>query len=117
MDTVDELFSADALRLLEDYAQVLSPSGQPQGFIVGHEASSHAESNHQQSRKRKGIPGCSTLSLSSTATPKSKRAKFEPKRKNEVANVRKVGACFRCRQLKISVSEPFHVFWISIASS
>ncbi|KAL2038935.1 hypothetical protein N7G274_008275 [Stereocaulon virgatum] len=113
MDTVDELFSADALRLLEDYAQVLSPPGQPQGFIVGHVASSHAESNHHQTRKRTGIPGCSTLSLSSTATSKSKRAKFEPKRKREVANVRKIGACFRCRLLKISCSgtwpcEPCH---------
>ena len=36
--------------------------------------------------------------------PKLKRSKFQPERKKEVAKIRIIGACLRCRQLKISVS-------------
>ena len=36
--------------------------------------------------------------------PKSKRSRFQPERKKEVAKIRTIGACLRCRQLKISVS-------------
>ena len=61
-------------------------------------------------RKRKrrksseAIPGCLTIKSSEAQGPKSKRSKFQPERKKEVAKTRRIGACLRCRQLKISVS-------------
>lgn len=36
--------------------------------------------------------------------PKPKRAKFDPRRRQEVANVRKKGACMRCRIKKLTCS-------------
>ena len=109
MDNIDDLFSSEALRLLEDYGYAPDASSRPQELSLGDDAS-FQEPTHQPSPKRKrrvapqAIPGCLTLSLADTATPKPKRAKFESKRKDEVASVRKIGACFRCKQLKISVS-------------
>ena len=38
-----------------------------------------------------------------TIVPKPKRAKFEPRRREQVANVRKKGACMRCRIKKLPV--------------
>lgn len=50
------------------------------------------------------IPGCSTMEYAEPQGPKLKRSKFQPERKKEVAKVRIIGACLRCRQLKISVN-------------
>ena len=43
-----------------------------------------------------------------TYQPPAKRAKFAERRRKEVGFVREIGACFRCRILKISVS--YHAF-------
>ena len=58
--------------------------------------------------KRKTSHNPRTTSLSTarsavTIVPKPKRAKFELKRRKQVANVRKQGACMRCRKKKLSV--------------
>ena len=62
----------------------------------------------QRKRKRRKlldtIPGCSTMESAEAQGPKSKRSRFQPERKKEVAKIRTIGACLRCRQLKISVS-------------
>ena len=62
----------------------------------------------QRKRKRRkaldAIPGCSTMESAEAQGPKLKRSKFQPERKKEVAKIRIIGACLRCRQLKISVS-------------
>ena len=62
----------------------------------------------QRKRKRRkpldAIPGCSTMESAEAQGPKIKRSKFQPERKKEVAKVRIVGACLRCRQLRISVN-------------
>ena len=62
----------------------------------------------QPKRKRRKLldatPGCSTMQSAEAQGPKSKRSKFQPERKKEVAKIRTIGACLRCRQLKISVS-------------
>ncbi len=42
--------------------------------------------------------------------PKPKRAKFEPRRRQQVANVRKKGACMRCRIKKLPVGAGAY-FW------
>ena len=64
----------------------------------------------QKKRKRErrkapdAIPGCLTLQPSEAQGPKPKRSKYQLERKEEVAKMRRIGACLRCRQLKISVS-------------
>ena len=62
----------------------------------------------QRKRKRRkpldAIPGCSTMESAEAQGPKLKRSKFQPERKKEVAKIRIIGACLRCRQLKISVN-------------
>ena len=67
----------------------------------------------------------STAQSAVTIVPKPKRAKFELKRRKQVANVRKKGACMRCRKKKVSVGAgvcfwpevlkliTIVVFWIS----
>ena len=63
--------------------------------------------NKPERKKRKAadaIPGCTTIKSTETQGSKSKRSKFQPQRKKEVAKTRRIGACLRCRQLKISVS-------------
>ena len=45
-----------------------------------------------------------TVPSAVNTVPKLKRAKFEPKRRQQVANVRKKGACMRCRIKKLPVS-------------
>ena len=61
----------------------------------------------QRKRKRRkpldSIPGCSTMEFAEAPGPKLIRSKFQPERKKEVAKIRLIGACLRCRQLKISV--------------
>ncbi|CAD6577888.1 MAG: hypothetical protein ASARMPRED_008441 [Alectoria sarmentosa] len=47
---------------------------------------------------------CRTVPSVTSIVPKPKRAKFEPRRRQEVANVRKKGACMRCRIKKLSCS-------------
>lgn len=44
-----------------------------------------------------------TVPSAVTTVPKLERAKFEPKRRQQVANVRKKGACMRCRIKKLPV--------------
>lgn len=56
----------------------------------------------QPQYKRKGshnalITSRSTAPSAVTVVPKPKRARFEPRRRQQVANVRKKGACMRCR--------------------
>ena len=64
----------------------------------------------QKKRKSKGhkspdtIPGCLTIRSTEAEGPKKKRSKFPLGRKEEVAKIRIIGACLRCKQLKISVS-------------
>lgn len=106
MDDVDDLFSAEALRLLEqsafDYETV---SGE---LPVDHElrtALSQCETRVKQinSYPFQRIPGCSTLPLGKAAKAKRKRKKFDSKLCEKVATVRKKGACLRCRILKVPV--------------
>lgn len=109
MDDVDDLFSAEALRLLEqsaiDYKTVSSE------VPVDHElrtALPQCETRVKQinSYPFQRIPGCSTLPLGKTAKAKRKRKKFDSKLREKVATIRKKGACLRCRILKVPVGIP-----------
>lgn len=53
------------------------------------------------------LPGCSVFSFGPPQDERRKRSRFEPKRRVEVRNVRKQGACFRCRVTKCPVSGRF----------
>jgi hypothetical protein len=52
------------------------------------------------------IPGalCFSFTNGPSEPKKAKRSTFTADRKEEVAGVRKVGACFRCQLMKIPVS-------------
>ena len=121
MDNVRGLLSAEALRLLENYGSASNGLSRPQECTHG-AYPSLPEATQRPSWKPKrpaapdAIPGLLTLVPTNSAAPKSKRAKFEPNRRHEVANIRKIGACIRCRQLKISVSEisPFLLISFSV---
>ena len=56
------------------------------------------------SKTRSKIPGCSTLSLENQPLKGIRRSRFSLARRREVAKVRHIGACLRCRSMKISVS-------------
>ena len=108
MDDIGELFSPEALRLLEesgiDYGTVVQPESPPAEY----NPSSTPTQRDKQRKKRpphslQSIPGCSSVSLSDLAEAKRKRAKFSIKAREKVAAVRKKGACLRCRALKLPV--------------
>lgn len=111
MDDFDELFSSEALRLLEgsdiDYGTILQPDELPverEPFATA--APSEPYTNHNDPPSIHPTPGCSTLSFGPIAKPQRKRAKFDIKAREKVAAVRKKGACLRCRALKIPVRFP-----------
>ena len=54
-------------------------------------------------RKRVKIPGCSTLNVMDLKVAKRTRSKYEPINRQKVARVRRLGACLRCKAMKISV--------------
>ena len=73
----------------------------------------HAQIVHSVSRRagkrRMGhlsakAKGSLTFSVAAPTISKPKRAKFPPKRRQEVAEIRQKGACLRCRVLKMRVS-------------
>lgn len=68
-------------------------------------------SESERLKRGSKIPGCSTLSLDYRARTGSRRSCFSPARRQEVAKVRHLGACLRCRSMKIAVSLKllFHV--------
>ncbi len=55
------------------------------------------------------LPGCSSFSIARSDSTKPKRAKFPQQRRKEVAEVRGLGACLRCRYLKVSVSDSVYL--------
>ncbi len=95
--------------LPDNHAWCSDPIHQPREPILVHDISALDPSTQkQQTRKRhkssEAIPGCLTITSTEAQGSRSKRSKFQPERRGEVAKIRKIGACLRCRQLKISVS-------------
>lgn len=60
----------------------------------------------QGRRTQAKVPGCSVLSLTDGAKVRRRRSKFDLVRRQQVATIRRLGACLRCRTLKISVCYP-----------
>lgn len=58
---------------------------------------------NRQSLAPTQIPGCRTFTYAQSIPTKCKRSKFNAHRRQEVATVRRLGACLRCRGLKMSV--------------
>ena len=54
-------------------------------------------------RKAQKLPGCSVFDSAAPEEPRVSRAKFKEDRREEVALIRKRGACLRCRYLKLPV--------------
>ena len=65
-----------------------------------------AESNDKNTDRLQRFPGLSTFSTGFLEKPKRKRAKFDTQSREKVAKIRKIGACLRCRVLKIPVKSP-----------
>ena len=113
-ENLEDFFTTEALKILEGFDGLPGPVSQSQGFLLSGQASADQSLKSlapPQRRKRRApmdIPGCATLHTKIDEIPKSKRRKFEPKRRTEVAKVRKCGACMRCKQLKISVGTSSH---------
>lgn len=63
-----------------------------------------ATSRHRKLKRQPKIPDYSTLSLTDQAMIGSRRSRFSLARKQEVAKVRRLGSCLRCRSMKIAVS-------------
>ena len=75
----------------------------PDPFTQGPDPFTQTQRKRKRRKPLDNIPGCSTMEFAEAPGPKLKRSKFQPERKKEVAKIRLIGACLRCRQLKISV--------------
>ena len=95
--------------LSDHHASCSDPTHQPRQLTLVNDISGLGPlaQNKPERRKRKApdtIPGCLTMKSTEAQSPKLKRSKFQPERKEEVAKIRRIGACLRCRHLKIPVS-------------
>ena len=108
MDSDEQFFSPQALRLLAADNDA-DPSAFEDSLCLFVDPSSLMQHHPQQRPLPKprsiarGLPGTFTFRIASDVEPKPKRAKFEPERRMEVANIRKRGACLRCRIMKLPV--------------
>src|ERR1700722_9160725 len=73
------------------------------------ESSNHSETNENLSADDVlSLPGTATYdeTFSQISNGKRRRKRFTSERRQEVANVRKVGACQECRARKVAVCQP-----------
>jgi hypothetical protein len=116
MDNPDHTFSPEALRFLGDDQGSLDAealdlvdswetSNADRVCDIDRTASTAPEGQYRApSSQHRAGPWYSTFHASTDQGPRYKRAKFEdPKRRAEVAQVRKEGACIRCRWNKTPV--------------
>ncbi len=138
MGDIDDLFSPEALRLLDEFINDSHLTSEPSGslleadllaldlpeFLNGSDLNfepsgrsldaelplldvpNQEDSKREPSHKTNQITGYSTLEIPGVTVKNRKRAKFDERSRQKVANVRKKGACMRCRTLKIPVSAP-----------
>lgn len=112
MESIDEFFSPEALRLLNQEEAILLPPDLPdEVFDFGESLSPpvppHFEAKEKAAGSSHAFPGCSTISPADGRPSKRQRKHFDPERRKDVAETRKKGACLRCRVLKTSVSITF----------
>ena len=107
MDDCEKFFSAEALQLLQGVDYGSSPSTYslfhtvaipPLPYLSPLETNAHALSAGHTPH------GCSPPSAEDISLPEPKRARFSEERREAVTQVRRQGACLRCRVMKISVS-------------
>lgn len=94
---------------LQQDDELFGLSSQSHGFVEEEESAAEQPCEKPASERRRlkrqsKIPGCSTLSLKHRAMIGSGRSRFSPARRQEVTKVRHIGACPRCRSMKIAVS-------------
>ena len=83
---------------MSELASIPHPEGQPiidLHYRIG--------TKHGEPQQNPHIPGRTVLDFTNTKGRKRKRAKFNEESRQKVADVRKKGACLRCRILKIPV--------------
>ena len=101
--------SVEAQPSLQQDNELFDLSSQSYGLVEDKESAAvqpceKPASERRRSKRQSKIPGCSTLSLKHRARISSGRTRFNPIRRQEVANVRYLGACRICRDKKIAVS-------------
>ena len=93
------------------FQEPLGRSNMPYAYGLYDSTTIHEQDQPERSSARQDlVSGLSTFSVAGDQSRERKRAKFtDPKRRGEVAKVRKDGACLRCRWNKIPVcSLPHH---------
>ena len=112
MDDVEQIFSPEALRSLfgsQGFGYAQDPDSISFWENPSIDSSHHAHDTTRtptevQLKTKNSQKGRCTFPASGGEGPSHKRAKFQdPRRRAEVAQVRKEGACMRCRWNKIPV--------------
>ena len=106
MDDIDDFFSPEALRLLDNSPR---PALQPNDHFLLDQVRGAAPPCQTQTKRKDikfpvNIPGCSTLNIGNGIELKRKRGKFDDGDRKETASVRRKGVCMRCGILSIRVS-------------
>ena len=101
--------SVEAQLSLQQDNELFDLSSQSHGLVKDEESAAEhpcekPASKRSRLKRQSKIPSYSTLSLKHRATIGSGRARFIPARRQEVAKVRRLGACLRCQFKKIAVS-------------
>jgi len=111
-----DLFSPEALRLLELASATLAPPSQGPETVEFEELSKRVFLKGQTSaglkrqriercnKETRGPPGYFCFPLDGNVPRPAQRARFSDSRKKEVNETRKRGACIRCQLLKRTVS-------------
>ena len=104
-----DFLSTEAQLLLQQNDELFGLSGQPHGLVEEEEPAAEVPCEkpaleRSRLKRQSKIPGCSTFSLKHRAMIGSRRSHFSLARRQEVAKVRLLGACLRCRSMKIAVS-------------
>ena len=121
-DGVAETPAQQQNHISDNHASCSGPTHQPpQPALVNDISDVTPLTPKKRKRERRkapdAIPGCLTIQPTEAQGPKTKRSKFQLERKKEVAKIRRIGACLRCRQLKISVSRLGLTFHVRLANN
>lgn len=113
--SLDELFPAETSWSLGCSRNHSNTNTQPRdSTLLEHTAASISPDHPQRKRKVESIhniPGLSAFHAENTQESRRKRSKFDEKRREEIASIRKRGACIRCRYNKLPVAildVPYH---------
>ena len=107
MENLDHFLSPEAVSFLDTDKAVNAPLYWERPVIDACSISKNyrpTRMKREASARSVRLPGTSTLHGACGSRPNPRRSRFDDNRRREVAIIRKRGACFRCRLMKIAVS-------------